>query len=84
MASSIFYLACVLGIATAALYLLVRPGPRAIKLGATVVGLGALGWLVQQSVDMLGGDPSDRPGVFFFIFSLIAVASAVRMITHSR
>jgi len=85
MASSIFYLACVLGIATAALYLLVRPGPRALKLGATVVGLGALGWLVQQFVGMLGGDdPSDRPGVIFFIFSLIAVASAVRMITHSR
>ena len=70
MASSIFYLACVLGIATAALYLLVRPGPRAMKLGAIVAGLGALGWLVRQSVGMLAPDPSDGPGVFFFIFSL--------------
>lgn len=84
MVSSIFYLGCVLGIATAALYLLVRPGKRGVKLAATVVGLGALGWLVQQSTSLLDGDPSDRPGVFFFVFSLIAVASAVRMITHSR
>ena len=84
MVSSILYLGCVLGIAMAALYLLVRPGRRGVKIAAIVVGLGALGWLVQRSTSLLAGDPSDRPSVFFFVFSLIAVASAVRMITHSR
>lgn len=75
------YSACVIG--ALALYLLVRPGPRGAKAFGIVLGLGALAWLTLESVKS-SVDATDRPGVFFVIFSLIAIASAVRMITHHR
>lgn len=75
------YSACVIG--ALALYLLVRPGPRGAKALGIVLGLGALAWLILESVKA-SVDPTDRPGVFFLIFSLIAIFSAVRMITHHR
>jgi len=81
MAPFTLYSACVIG--ALALYLLVRPGPRGAKVFGTVLGLGALAWLTLESVKS-STDPTDRPGVFFVIFSLIAIASAVRMITHHR
>lgn len=75
------YSACVIG--ALALYLLVRPGPRGAKVLGIVIGLGALAWLILESIKS-SVDSTDRPSVFFFIFSLIAIASAVRMITHHR
>ena len=81
MAPFTLYSACVIG--ALALYLLVRPGPRGAKVLGTVLGLGALAWLALESVKS-SVDTADRPGVFFVIFSLIAIASAVRMITHHR
>ena len=80
------YLACVLG--AAGLYLLLRPVSRPLKTVGIIVGLGAFGWLILEAGRFLpapaGGDGHIRPPVIFMIFSLIAVASAVRMITHTR
>ena len=81
MAPFTLYSACVIG--ALALYLLVRPGPRGAKVFGIILGLGALAWLTLESVKS-SIDTTDRPGVFFVIFSLIAIASAVRMITHHR
>ena len=81
MAPFTLYSACVIG--ALALYLLVRPGPRGAKAFGIILGLGALAWLTLESIKSTV-DSTDRPSVFFFIFSLIAIASAVRMITHHR
>ncbi len=86
MNPAIPYFACVLG--SAALYLLLRPntGMRAVQMVGSVLGLGSFGWLlveVGRRFGVVGGEISG-PGGMFVAFSLIAVASAVRMITHSR
>lgn len=85
MAPSILYTACLLG--SVALYLLLRPGPRSLKLVAVLLGLGALGWIIKASAVAVAtpvNGPEAVQRVFFFLFSLIAIASAVRMITHHR
>jgi NADH-quinone oxidoreductase subunit J len=91
MDPTIPYLACVLG--AAAIYALLRPGPRAIKAAATIVGLGTFAWVLIAAAELVAdvgsGDVASsrsavRPEIFFMIFSIIAVASAVRMITHSK
>jgi NADH-quinone oxidoreductase subunit J len=90
MTSTIPYLACVLG--AAALYGLMLPrtawgGSGVVKAGAAIVGLGVFGWLVAQAPQMFVQAMRDEPhraDVFFLVFSMIAVACAVRMITHSR
>src|SRR5438552_3875746 len=79
------YIACVIG--SAGLYLMLRPGPRAAKAVGALIGAGVLAWLLIPSASLLA-DPvtggETKPGVFFTMFSLIALASAVRMITHDR
>jgi len=88
MDPSIPFLACLLG--AAAMFVMLRPGPKAVRGGAGVVGLGVFAWMLVEGVKKLAGpavdgvQPNNRPEVFFLIFSLIAVASAVRMITHTR
>jgi NADH-quinone oxidoreductase subunit J len=81
MDPTIPYTACVAG--AVALYLLIRPGRAAAKIAGAVIGLGAFAWLVVAAGEHLAGGPA-RPELFFGLFSLIAVASAVRMITHSQ
>jgi NADH-quinone oxidoreductase subunit J len=78
MAPTLFS-ACVLG--AVALYLLLRPGNQPLRVGGTVLGLGALVWLVRETTLALGGG---GPGTLFWTFGLIAVAAAVRMITQPR
>ena len=82
MAPTILYSACLLG--AVAIYLLMRPAPRPVKLLGIVIGLGALAWLFEQAAIAFVPEGDGRPGTFFAIFSLIAVVSAVRMITHGR
>jgi NADH-quinone oxidoreductase subunit J len=88
MDPTIPYLACVVG--AAALYALLRPGPSAPKIAAGVVGLGAFAWMLVAIADFaIVGNGSTtgqatRPDLFFVIFTLIAIASAVRMITHPK
>jgi len=89
--AKLLYFACVLG--AAALYFTLRPGARALRGAGAIVGLGVVIWLllaVPALLMSMGGlpEPADsasaRPGFFFMVFSLIAIASAVRMITHER
>jgi len=79
MAPNVLYTGCVLG--AIAIYLLLRPRPVALKPIAVLLGLGALGWAFRASSVAVA---ADGPNLFFYIFSLIAIASAVRMITHRR
>jgi NADH-quinone oxidoreductase subunit J len=86
MDPSIPYLACVLG--AVGLFLMLRPGDRSMRLGGAVLGLAAVAWLFV-SVTQAVGEVAQVPAIsgsaaFATIFSLIALASAVRMITHSR
>lgn len=81
MAPTILYTACVVG--AIALYLMLRPGPIQMRGVGILLGLGVVGWLFKASIDVAAaGEPG--PNVFFYVFSLIAVACAVRMITHPR
>jgi NADH-quinone oxidoreductase subunit J len=80
MASLTLYTATLLG--AVALYLMLRPAGRWPRVAGAVLGLGALAWLAKELA--LSQPGVEGPSAFFFIFALIAVASAVRMITHSR
>ncbi len=89
MAPAILYTVCVLG--ALGLYLVVRPGGlggargRRMRAAGAIVGLGAFGYLVVKAGEAVGAPAgADRPEVFYAIFSLIAVACAVQMITTSR
>lgn len=59
-----------------------------LKVVASVIGLGAFAQLLVQAAKFIPAEPGHegelRPEVFFTIFSVIAIAAAVRMITHSR
>ncbi len=78
MAPTILYTSSLLG--AIALYLLLRPGVRSVKVVGALLGLGALAWVVRESA--AGAD--ERPALLFVLFSLIAIGAAVRMITHHR
>jgi NADH-quinone oxidoreductase subunit J len=89
MSPAILYTVCVLG--ALGLYLVVRRpraatgGTRLAAVAGILLGLGAFGWLVIGAAESI--DPAQagaRPGVFYILFSLIAIASAVRMITHTK
>jgi len=82
MAPSVLYTSAVLG--AIALYLLLRPGSRPVKVLAILLGLGALGWAVRSAVAAAGSPADGQPSPFFVAFSLIAVVAAVRLITHHR
>jgi NADH-quinone oxidoreductase subunit J len=82
MAPTILYSSCLLG--AVALYLLLRPGPKIVKAVGILVGLGALAWVIAASVRAFGAPGEGAPQPFYVMFSLIAVAAAVRMITHHR
>lgn len=75
------YLGCLVG--AIGLYLILRPGRSAISGVGALLGLGAAAWLVVAIAGEVAAG-GDRPNAFFYIFALIAVAAAVRMITHHR
>jgi NADH-quinone oxidoreductase subunit J len=66
------------------LYVLLRPGRRIVKGVGIIVGLGALAGVIVESVRAFGGPGQGSVQPFYVMFSLIAVGSAVRMITHHR
>ncbi len=92
MAPTLIYLACVAG--ALGLYLILRPdGPNPLRASALsgvggLLGVAAFGWLLVQVVPALGGDltsqGSDQPTPLFLFFSLLAIASAARMISTAR
>jgi NADH-quinone oxidoreductase subunit J len=81
MDPTIPYAASVLG--AIALYLLVRPGRRAAKVVGALLGIGVLGWVIASAAGSVGGDQAGG-GIFHIVFSVIAVASALRMITTTK
>lgn len=83
MNPTLLYTACVIG--AAGLFLLVRPGARSLRIAGALVALAVFAWLVVRipaSMGLVGF--SSLPPVMFWVFALIAVASAGRMITHPR
>lgn len=86
MASESLYLISVLG--AVGLYLLLAKASRPVAKWIGVVLLVAGGaWLAKEGLARLGpavSESSTTPGAFFYIFAAIALASAVRMITHHR
>jgi NADH-quinone oxidoreductase subunit J len=81
MDPTIPYIACVLG--AGALYLLVRPGRPTIRIIAGLIGLVVFIWLTVSAAGHIEARGA-WPEPFFLIFSLIAIAAAVRMITHTK
>lgn len=77
--ADVLYIASLLG--AVAVYLML-PGkqPKLGKVGA-LVGAGVL---IYFLVYMYMGSASDRPTVYYYVFTFIAVVCAVRMITHVK
>jgi NADH-quinone oxidoreductase subunit J len=80
MAPTLLYTICVLG--AVALYLLLRPSRQPVAVIGAVLGLAAFAWLLVTSIEYFA--PSHRPGFYYTIFSVIALAAGVRMITHTK
>ena len=66
------------------MYLALRPAPLKIRVMMIVFGVAAAGWLIGLITGSLAAFADMSQGVFFFIFSLCAVGSALRMVTHDR
>ncbi|MHC4908942.1 MAG: NADH-quinone oxidoreductase subunit J family protein [Planctomycetota bacterium] len=71
-------------LAALGLYLVLRPGRGAVRLFGVVVGLAAIGTMIGRLPLLLDGDLAERPNLFFYAFSSIAIIAAVRMISHPR
>lgn len=94
MAPLLLYATCAVG--AVGLYLILRPGAKSIRMAGVLIGLAAaialgLGLLKTAAGTITPFDSttaptgSDGPSTLFTgLFCLIAVASAVRMITHRR
>jgi len=80
--------ALVLTIASAisaiALVFLMRPGPVGVRIAATVAGLGGFAVLVVEALKRAGGEEGSLSTVFPVVFGTVALAGAVRMVTHPR
>lgn len=75
-----FYIASVLG-ALGVYLMMPAAGPKPKKLGA-LLALASAGGLLLFLLRYAEAD--QRPSLYFYIFALIAIASAVRVITHPR
>ncbi len=75
------YLAGAVG--AAGLYLLLRPGPKQIRIAGTLVALAGAALLVLEVLRGLPNLPGDVP-VFPVVLGFIALAGAVRMVTHPK
>jgi len=76
------YIACITG--AFALYLLLRRGHLVSTVIGTLLGLGTLAWLVVIINGSVPGEIDPGRQVLFLLFGVIAISSAVRMITHGR
>lgn len=63
------------------LWMILGSGRTSIKALGGVIGLGVFGWFVSNAGLAIIGEEV-APDAFFLIFSLIAIASAVRVISH--
>lgn len=67
-----------------ALYAALRPSPLTVRVGMITVAVAAAGWLIGLIAGSLSVFADASQGVFFGIFSLFAIASALRMVTHEQ
>ncbi|MBI1368581.1 MAG: hypothetical protein GC162_07985 [Planctomycetes bacterium] len=79
MTSNLFYIASVCG--ALAVYLMLPHRRTGAKVGA-LLGLATLAALFANLAK--GHDALHTPGVYFYIFSFISLAAAVRVISHPR
>jgi NADH-quinone oxidoreductase subunit J len=72
-------------ISAIALAVLMRPGPKGLRLAATVAGLAGFAILAVEVLKRAGGaEDGGFPPVFPVVFGCIGLAGAVRMVTHPR
>ncbi len=67
-----------------AAYVALRPGPLMTRLLAIAGAAIAAWWLMAMVSGRLSLSGGDSGGVLFTLFALIAIASALRMVTHAR
>ena len=79
---SAYLLYAVLAVGGVALYLMLPRGRESRSLAGGVLGLAALAMLVALLASNLA--PPSGSSVFFYLFAMIAVASAARVITHRK
>ncbi len=83
MVPTLFYAAC--AIAAMGLALILMPTGHKVRLGATVLGLAGVAWIL---VLVIGAIPTGMSEVgplgLMVLCALVSVASAVRVITHHR
>ncbi len=85
MASESLYLISVLG--AAGMYLVLGKASRPLKWTGILLLLAAGAWLAKEGITRLAPVTETEgkgPGAFFYIFAAIALASAIRMVTHTR
>ena len=80
MTPTILYLASLAG--AVGLFLIMRPHRRATRLVGTIIGAGAIAFLMTQILRALAEDAAVP--VLEVIFGLGGIAGAVRMVTHPR
>ncbi len=82
MDPSLLYTSSVVSIVGAvSLWMILGSGRTSIKAVGAVIGLGVFGWFVSNAGLAIIGE-NVTPDAFFLIFSLITIASAVRVISH--
>ncbi|MGI9013417.1 MAG: NADH-quinone oxidoreductase subunit J [Phycisphaerales bacterium] len=84
MQQFVVYLASVIG--AAGMYLMLAQQPRILRVAGAVLGLGALAWVLAWLGARADGSlgAGDRPTVLFYLFAVVSLGCAVRMITHPR
>jgi NADH-quinone oxidoreductase subunit J len=76
------YIACVTLALT--VFAALRPSPPSLQIAMVAIGAAAGGWLIGIVTGSLSAFGDVSHGIFFIIFSLCAIAAAIRMITHQR
>lgn len=67
-----------------ALFAALKPSPLKLRVTLIVIAVAASGWLIGLIAGSLSAFTDASQGVFFAIFSLCAIAAAIRMITHDK
>lgn len=80
MTPTILYLASLVG--AVGLFLIMRPHRRATRTAGTIIGAGAIAFLMTQILQSLADDAAVP--VLEVVFGLGGIAGAVRMVTHPR
>ena len=71
-------------VGAAGLVLLMQPGKRGLRIAGTVLALAGFAMLFVEVLKRAGGAGEGLPPVFPVVFGFMALAGAVRMVTHQR